>query len=200
MEVLKSRASSAPEKLQAILHSKLETALADYRQRFLEAQQMAAGEAAGLASKHPDQARALRQLAKAGDLQGVRQLGAQASLRGSSKPLHALNHYVRSTAQPGNSKSDAAIEMKSVRRFRAAWSKIVAADHVEQSIGRGPQNAGPLNSHVLVLRSLAMMRTLSPDYLHRFVSHVDSLLWLDQPSQHDTHVAAKPARKSRTKK
>ncbi|HSW05521.1 DUF2894 domain-containing protein, partial [Aquabacterium sp.] len=35
-------------------------------------------------------------------------------------------------------------------------------------------------SHALVLRSLTLMRELSPDYLSRFMSHIDALLWLEQ--------------------
>ena len=41
-------------------------------------------------------------------------------------------------------------------------------------------NAGPLNSHHLVHRALLLMRELSPEYLNRFMSYVDSLLWIDQ--------------------
>ncbi|MFZ2387771.1 MAG: DUF2894 domain-containing protein, partial [Polaromonas sp.] len=55
-------------------------------------------------------------------------------------------------------------------------------------------------SHMLVLRSLALMRKLSPDYLQRFLSHVDTLLWLDQANQKYTPVKAKPVRSSRQKK
>ena len=200
MELLQSRASAASGKLQSILHGKLEAALADYRQRFIEAQATAANEAARLSSTHPDHVRTLRQHLKTGDFQGVRQLGVQAEFTGSHKPLNELNAYIHTATQPGEGNRDALIEMKGVRRFRAVWSKIVAAGQVEQAIGRGPKNAGPLNSHSLVLRSLALMRTLSPEYLQRFVSHVDSLLWLEQLNQQDTLVSAKPARKSRVKK
>ena len=70
----------------------------------------------------------------------------------------------------------------------------------DQAMVRGPENAGPLNPHMLVLRSLALMRQLSPDYLQRFLSHVDSLLWLDQENQKHTPAEAKPARRNRPKK
>ncbi len=43
-----------------------------------------------------------------------------------------------------------------------------------------PENAGPLNSHHLVHRSLLLMRDLSPEYLNRFMTYVDTLLWVDQ--------------------
>jgi hypothetical protein len=38
-------------------------------------------------------------------------------------------------------------ELKSVPRFREAWSRICAEDQVDQAVGRGPENASPLNSH-----------------------------------------------------
>ncbi len=74
-------------------------------------------------------------------------------------------------------------EMKSVTRFREGWSRLRAETRVTEALGRKPENAGPLNSHALLVRSLDLMRGLSPDYLRRFVTHVDALLWLDQASQ-----------------
>ena len=74
-------------------------------------------------------------------------------------------------------------EMKSVTRFREGWSRLRAETRVTEALGRKPENAGPLNSHALLLRSLDLMRGLSPDYLRRFVTHVDALLWLDGAGQ-----------------
>jgi len=82
-------------------------------------------------------------------------------------------------------------EMKSVTRFREGWSRLRAETRVTEALGRKPENAGPLNSHALLLRSLDMMRGLSPDYLRRFVTHVDTLLWLDQASQKPAPVKGK---------
>ena len=78
-------------------------------------------------------------------------------------------------------------DLQSVRRFGEVWAEIAAEQQVAQAITRGPENAGPLNPHRLVLRSLALMQSLSPDYLRHFLSQMDSLLWLEQ-------AAAKPAR------
>jgi hypothetical protein len=33
---------------------------------------------------------------------------------------------------------------------------------------------------MLALRALTRMQELSPDYVNRFVSHIDTLLWLEQ--------------------
>ena len=71
-------------------------------------------------------------------------------------------------------------ELKSVQYFRNTWSKLSAERDVTQALGHAPKNAGPINSHVVALRSLALMRDTSPDYLNRFMSYVDTLLCLEQ--------------------
>jgi hypothetical protein len=71
-------------------------------------------------------------------------------------------------------------ELKTVRSSRNTWSKMSASRHLTRALEQAPKNAGPINSHMLVLRSLALMRTISPDYLNRFMSYADTLLSLDQ--------------------
>jgi hypothetical protein len=66
-----------------------------------------------------------------------------------------------------------------VAQFRQQLGKISVQKQVTQAIAQAPQNAGPINSHMLVLRSLGMMRDLSPDYLNRFMGYVDTLFFLD---------------------
>ena len=80
-------------------------------------------------------------------------------------------------AVPGHSSPG---ELKTLRYFRSTWSKLSADRRLTQSLAKMPQNAGPLNSHHLVHRSLMLMRDLSPEYLNRFMSYVDALLWLEQ--------------------
>lgn len=71
-------------------------------------------------------------------------------------------------------------ELASARRFRRAWAATRAQDQVDSAVARRPAQAGPLNSHALVLESLALMRELSPDYLRHFMAQVETLLWLDR--------------------
>lgn len=71
-------------------------------------------------------------------------------------------------------------DLKSAVRFRETWARISAETAVDQAKHRAPENAGPLNAHNLVLRTLGLMRELSPDYLRHFLSHAESLMWLDQ--------------------
>lgn len=213
LEVLSQRMDTAPGEVRRILEGKLKVALADYGERFRQAQKAASDELASLSARHPNLARELHRLFAAGDYGGMRRLGAQSAFNRPCAPLTQLNQYIQNVKRDGIdhrlgsdlgsslvSDTAARSEMASVRRFRQTWSRIAAEDQVEQAVGRGPVNAGPLNSHMLVLRSLALMRKLSPDYLRRFMSHVDTLLWLDQANQKTTPVKAKPARSSRQKK
>ncbi len=116
-------------------------------------------------------------------------------------PLAQLNQSIRAARGAG-----AHDELASVRRFRRAWSRSRSLDQVQQAAARKPANAGPLNSHVLVLQSLALMGELSPDYLRRFLVQVESLQWLElarakypRPAV-GAAAAAKPARRGRKQK
>jgi hypothetical protein len=70
-------------------------------------------------------------------------------------------------------------ELKAVAIFRNTWSKLSVNKRVETALKNGPQNAGPINSHMVALRSLELMRDISPDYLNRFMTHIDTLMLLD---------------------
>lgn len=107
-------------------------------------------------------------------------------------PLAALNHELaqRHAAgmaddvgrSPGSGwgADQPQTDLQSMRRFGEVWARMSAQQQVDRALDRGPENAGPLNSHRLMLRTLTLMRTLSPDYLRRFLSQVDALLWLEQ--------------------
>lgn len=87
-------------------------------------------------------------------------------------------------------------ELASARAFRESWDKARALQQVQEALARKPANAGPLNSHALVLRSLDLLGALSPAYLRRFVAHVETLQWLEQARE---ATPRKPARRARKK-
>lgn len=206
MEVLSRRMLAHPAEVRRILEGKLKAALSAYGERWRLTRQAATDQVVSLTSQRPELARQLRQLLAAGDYIGVRRLGAQAALSRSHSPLVQLNQHIRAAARADvDERSVGGVsvigdEMKSLRRFRETWARISAEDEVDQALGRGPENAGPLNAHMLVLRSLGLMRDLSPDYLRRFMSYLDSMLWLDQVNQKSTPVAARPVRRGGLKK
>lgn len=177
LEDLSQRLQTAPDTLRPLLARTLERALSAY------------GERIAAAPARPD----------------TRPTAATPT----DTPLSALNRYIRDAQQntvgkglPGDLEEGGATgpEMKSVRRFRQAWSRMAAEDQLDHAFGRGPENAGPLNSHMLALRSLALMRERSPDYLRRFMAHLESLQWLEQVNQTYMGPEARPVRRSRPKK
>lgn len=83
--------------------------------------------------------------------------------------------------------------------FKKHLSQISVQKQVTQAMAQAPQNAGPINSHMLVLRSLGLMRDLSPDYLNRFMAHVDTLLCLEEAGKgKSTPKKAAPSAKTRS--
>ncbi|MBT9610456.1 DUF2894 domain-containing protein [Aquabacterium sp.] len=111
-------------------------------------------------------------------------------------PLAQLHRHLQAISQPAQAKAPRP-ELKSLDRFRGTWAKVAADAQVDKALARAPENAGPLNSHLLVLRSLAALRELSPEHLHGVLAQLDALLWLEQATQKPT---ATPGRRTGTKK
>ena len=184
IEALWQRTQAAPAGVQRVLVARLQQAVADCRASLPQAQAAAPKPHAPATRRAP----------------------VPTALPPALSPLAALNQHIRSRAQGGTAHATsapmpgAAPDMKSVQRFRDVWSHIAADQQVSQAIVQGPENAGPLNSHRLVLHALEQLRCLSPHYLNRFVSQVETLQWLEQAGPHITPAKPKPARRSRAKK
>ena len=70
--------------------------------------------------------------------------------------------------------------LRSAQRFHETWALVSAETEVVRAEQRAPDNAGPLNSHRLVLHTLSQLRALSPEYLQAFLAQAETLLWLEQ--------------------
>lgn len=161
LEVLALRAQSQPERVQKILQARLAQALAEWNSR--------------------------REAAHSASLQRAEPAFTPGEAPAS---LNALTRYLAQHASEpapdalANASPDGATaarpELRSVRHFRKTWSRLSADRQLNLALNQAPQNAGPINSHMLVLRSLALMRDISPDYLNRFMSYADTLLGLEQ--------------------
>ena len=179
LEVLAQRLPGQPAAVQQVLAQRLELAVATYAREARSATAAAApGTGATPATAAPSP---------------LARLNRELTARASAEPHAATTDALHASA--GAHLPD----MKSVRQFSEVWSKISAEQQVVQALHRGPENAGPLNSHKLVLRSLSLMRALSPDYLRRFMSQMDALLWLDQAGTRAPAQAARTQRKGRGK-
>ena len=180
LEVLERRLASQPDAVRQRLTQRLQVAVQDYAQRVAHAASPE-GDAPGAGAVTPVLASA------------------------HAAPLTRLNRYIQERTQAQSSHQDPeeggnASDLKSVRGFSEVWTKIAADQQVVQAVHRGPDNAGPLNSHRLMLRSLTLMRSLSPDYLGRFLAQMEALLWLDHVNQQTALKDGKSKRPSRTKK
>lgn len=186
LEALSRRLPQQPAPVQQILAARLQQAVADYAAR---ASDSVVARAAGGLAEEP------------GGRQAARPAAPHAA---PGSPLAQLNRELaaRVRAEEDSARSDGGASLsglKSVRQFGEVWSRIAAEQQVLQAQHRGPENAGPLNSHKLMVRSLSLMRSLSPDYLRRFLAQMDALLWLEQANARPARVPAKPARAPRSK-
>lgn len=157
LEVLASRAAHQSQAVQTLLATTLSKGLAALSARLAQAQRQSQDSPAQSSHKH-------------------------------GGPLGELTRYVAQHAAATGGEAakgdDAApSELKAVRAFRKTWSQFSVDKQLNLALGLAPKNAGPINSHMLVLRSLAQMRDISPDYLNRFISYVDALQCLDQANQ-----------------
>ncbi len=73
-------------------------------------------------------------------------------------------------------------ELRSMRHFREVLARRTINKAVQTAMEEVPENAGPLNAHLLVVKAITTLQDIAPYYLNRFVSHIDSLLWLEQAS------------------
>ena len=205
IEALAKRALAHEGSVKRMLDVKLTQALAAFKERFYLAQCEATEVVARSAQQYPHAANDLQQLFVAGDFNGLRRFIATLK---ASEQCASLSALARQLEQHSPENADARLErnpgsrseLKTIRNFRNTWSKLSADKQVAQALEQAPTNAGPINSHMLVLRSLALMRDISPDYLNRFMSYADTLLCLDQCEKEKTgnpkkQQAAKAAKK-----
>jgi hypothetical protein len=174
IQLLAERAQKQQGPAQKLLFAKLDQALNQLQVKLNKIQQVTVQEkadAAGQGIKKP----VLSPLAEL--LQDMLPEPAdpahKAKLQGSdaSSATNALSRSGLKTAWRA--------ESPRIRQFRKQLRQISVQKQVSQALAQAPQNAGPINSHMLVLRSLGLMREASPDYLNRFMAYVDTLLWLD---------------------
>jgi hypothetical protein len=81
---------------------------------------------------------------------------------------------------------------------RGSWTRLRVEQRVRQALEQVPANAGPLNSSYVVHRALQAMGEISPAYLDAFMSHVDTLLWLEEAAgtaELERHRASRAGRR-----
>lgn len=158
IEILAARVTAHQGATQTLLHLKLDKALDDLNARM----------ASPMAS--PSQPSSANGTAIATDVSSPSPL---AQMLQDLAPLEApaTRDFASQRTWPA--------ENPRVRQLRKTLSQLKVQKQVTQAMAQAPENAGPINSHMLVLRSLGLMRELSPDYLNRFMRYTDTLLSLE---------------------
>lgn len=156
LQVLARRATVQPASVRRILDCKLVLALARFQQRLKQGQLKANNSITTPPSQSVSRPGPLGLLAQ-----------------------HAAQNTLKKTGSQSTEHAQALHDPKSVQYFRTTWSRLNTCKQVAKAIDQAPKNAGPINSHGLVLKSLVLMRDASPDYLNRFVSYAETLLMLD---------------------
>ena len=150
IEVLSQRARAQTGHAQALLNDRLTKALAQFKSKLDEAPQAPQG-----SETSPSPLATL-----------LSEMAQQAPLTAPTTQASKPSAWRAESTQ--------------VQQFKKQLNKISVQKQVKQAIAMAPQNAGPINSHMLVLRSLGLMRDASPDYLNRFINYVDTLLSLEE--------------------
>ena len=166
IEALARRASAYSGEVRQALDAKLAAALLAYSARQAAAQ--------ADPSQHSPQFKARQTLPQAPSplAELVLRLDRQTLATAAGPLVHPHAATAGAAAGPA--------ELKALRHFRSTWAKLSVDRQLRQSKAKMPDNAGPLNSQLLVLRALQCMQATAPAYLSRLMSSVDSLLWLDQ--------------------
>lgn len=184
LEGLARRLAGQPPAVRARLENRLQAGVVDYAERLAQAREAIAQQASALAVRRPALARQLRALQALGDVRGLQRLTAQAGLPEGHDALVRLTRHVDELS-PTLQAAQAGVvagreELASVRRFRSAWARSRSQDRLAHAGLRRPSNAGPLNSHALVLQTLELLQQLSPEHLRHVLVQVESLQWLEE--------------------
>lgn len=186
IEVLYRRAHQQPQAVQALLYQRLMLVLQDLASTLQQTPPPSSG--AERAASDAPTANPSNTAFPTSIALGQSAHALPSSLAGLLLDLQAST-AVAQTGHAGTGTGDSQpAENPRVRQFRQQLRRISVQKQVQQAIAQAPQNAGPINPQMLVLRALALMRDLSPDYLQRFMTHVDTLLCLEsaEPSRSTT--------------
>lgn len=208
IEALVRRAGALRDEARHVLDRRLAAAVAEYDQRFSRAERDARAALESAAERFPEAGEALRAHCDSGDFGAFQHLLAQLETPRGNSPLaellaHIGQHTVDNAPAPGDGPGaalEAPGELKSVRYFRSTWSRLSVDRQLTHAFAHAPENAGPLNSHFLVLQTLRQMRSISVEYVDQFMSYVDALQWLDQADGGRNPVKKAAARGERDKK
>lgn len=172
IEALARRAATQQGATRRLLARRVEALLAEHAASIPSSPQVAAP---------PEQPAAPRS-GLAGLSELVDRLGRSQSSPGPapSPPRTGTGRHTDALTKASLSHAAPPRPLKAVTEFKGTWSRLRADQRLRQATAQVPAMSGPLNSAHVVNRALQAMRDLSPEYLDAFISHIDTLLWLEQ--------------------
>jgi hypothetical protein len=196
LESMLARANTSGMDIRRGLLHRTEIGLKRLAADFLSARSACAERLSQLETLRPDAAGTARSLFECGKLRAaLREISRQQKPVPASRlpTAAASNHRSESAVGPAASLADAiahqqqqlfphvqADELLSTQRVRSQLLKQNAGSLIQQAQQQAPEDSGPLNPQRLALHSLVTMGELSPQYLQRFVSYIDTLSWLEE--------------------
>lgn len=206
IESLTGKAAPMPETVRQQLEQKATVAIADYKTCLDRAQKEARDLIEDTGAAYPEAVEALQRLYSAMDFKGIKRMERFLRRGSLQSPLCLLVEEIsgenrlhfqkrgapfEAQSPPGENaphdnspgrKAPSGSEVSGLKSYHLFREKLAgyASDRlVSDAIRNLPENPGPLNSQMLITRSLIILRDVSPDYLKQFVSYVDTLLWLE---------------------
>lgn len=207
LEALARRATAHEGEARQALDQRLAQALASYGTQLEQARADAQAALVQQVARCPQAAAALQQLHAQGDFKAQHRLAAQLAARAGRGLLADLVRQldgagaVAATAAPGSTSATPGAapappaELHALSRARSTWTRLRVDQQISRSLARVPDNPGPLNSQLLVLRTLKLMQEISPAYLQGFMVQMETLLWLDTEQMGHAPVPGRPARR-----
>jgi len=194
IEALAIRAQQASEPLNEQLTAKSHRALSNYRNARAAAQELSAASdsaqvqpSAGCQSATVKALAELRQVldltqpqSVAGALSLEQEMQAQESTLLQSEMYAASPKPSPSQSAESETSAGPLKSLKASQTMRVHQQRRAVEKRVELAIAEGPESPGPLNPQMLAIKALTMMRELSPQYLNRYVSYLDTLFWVEQ--------------------
>lgn len=205
IESMAAHAQTQKKAVARVVEQRALEALAAYSADLACAREEAQIIVSRVSATHPDSTAQLQTLFERCDFKGIKQLAARLERSTTRARLSELTgQLVRSATpdEPGDHSFDAMMreqeqaiaddlpsaagplgELKALRSFRKSRERISIDKLITRCINECPEDCGPLNPQMLAIRSLVVMRELSPQYLNRFVGYIDTLLWLEQAEE-----------------
>jgi Protein of unknown function (DUF2894) len=160
IEALARRSAGQAPSVQTVLAPRLAEALHDYQQRHGSAGPTAAPAPTAPVARPSPLASLLQRLESTGP-------GASADADNSA-----------AGPEPATPGLPARAELRSLRQSRSAWKRLHLERQIAQALAQLPDNPGPLNSQLLLLRTLQRLQTLAPAYLESLITQLETLQWL----------------------